>query len=94
VSGSPPRTRYVSAIGDFESAAAEEFYIAALKRMTPQQKWDVAIELWEMAVEASRSYLRSQHPDWPEDEIRATVARRIIEYHRSKGPIHMPGQPE
>jgi hypothetical protein len=81
VTGSPHRRRYVSAIGDFESAAAEEFYLAVLRRMTPEQKWQVAIELWEMAVEAARSQLRSVHPDWQEDAIQAAVARRILESH-------------
>ena len=72
---------YVSALGDFESARAEEFYLSVMARMTPEQKWITAIELWEIAVEAARSHLRSQHPDWPEADIRATIASRILDSH-------------
>lgn len=70
---------YRSLLGDFESPQAEEFYVSALRRMTPEQKWQTAFDLWQAAVEASRAYLRVQHPDWLEEDIRATVARRILE---------------
>jgi hypothetical protein len=70
---------YHSLLGDFESPQAEEFYINVLRRMTPEQKWQAAINLWQMAVEAARAHVRAEHPDWPETEVRATVARRILE---------------
>ena len=70
---------YHSLLGDFESAKAEQFYIDTLRRMTPDQKWAVAFELWEMAVEVARSGVRAQHPDWPEGRVQAEVARRIME---------------
>jgi Rv0078B-related antitoxin len=70
---------YHSLLGDFESPQAEEFYVNVLRRMTPEQKWQAAINLWEMAVEASRANVRAEHPDWPEKQVQATVARRILE---------------
>ena len=70
---------YRSLLGDFESPKAEAFYVSALRRMTPEQKWDIAIGLWEMAVETTRGYLRAQHPDWAETQVQAEVARRILE---------------
>ncbi|MGH2524025.1 MAG: hypothetical protein ACRDH2_16080 [Anaerolineales bacterium] len=71
---------YRSALGDFESQKAEEFYISVLRRMTPEQKWRAAFELWQMAVDASRAYVRAQHPDWPEARVRAEIAQRILEF--------------
>jgi len=70
---------YRSLLGDFESPQAEEFYVNVLRRMTPEQKWQAAINLWQMAVEASRANVRAEHPDWSEAQVRATVARRILE---------------
>jgi 16S rRNA C967 or C1407 C5-methylase (RsmB/RsmF family) len=70
---------YRSLLGDFESPQAEAFYVNVLRRMTPEQKWQTAINLWEMAVEASRDNVRAEHPDWLEEQVRATVARRILE---------------
>jgi len=70
---------YRSLLGDFESPRAEEFYVNVLRRMTPEQKWQAAIDLWEMAVEASRANVRAEHPDWPEEQGRATIVRRILE---------------
>ena len=70
---------YHSLLGDFESPRAEEFYITVLRRMTPEQKWQAAIGLWQMAVDASRAAVRAEHPDWPESLVRSTIARRILE---------------
>ena len=70
---------YHSLLGDFESPQAEAFYLDVLRRMTPEQKWQAAINLWQMAVDASRANVRAEHPDWPENQVRATVARRILE---------------
>ena len=70
---------YRSLLGDFESPRAEAFYVDVLRRMTPEQKWQAAINLWEMAVEASRANIRAEHPEWPEEQVQAIVARRILE---------------
>ena len=70
---------YHSLIGDFANAEAEQFYLDVMRRMTPEQKWEAAFELWEMACEASRAGVRLQNPDWPEARVRAEVAQRIME---------------
>ena len=70
---------YRSALGDFASREAEAFYINALRRMTPEQKWLAACELWQMAVDTARAHVREIHPDWDEAQARAEVARRILE---------------
>ena len=72
---------YRSLLGDFESPQAEEFYVNALRRMTPERKWQVAIDLWEMTVETTRANLRAEHTDWSEARVRAAVARRILEWN-------------
>ena len=72
-------TPYRSLIGDFANAEAEERYLDIMRRKTPEQKWAIAFELWELAVEAARCGVRTQHPDWPETQVRAEVARRILE---------------
>jgi hypothetical protein len=72
---------YRSLLGDFESPQAEEFYVNTLRRMTPEQKWQAAIDLWEMAVETTRANLRLEHPEWSEAQVQAVVARRILEWN-------------
>ena len=68
-----------SALGDFESPRAEQFYIDVLRRMTPDQKWQAAFELWQMAVDTTRARVAKDHPDWTTAQARAEVARRIME---------------
>lgn len=70
---------YQSALGDFESPQAERFYIDMLRRMTPEQKWRAACELWQLSVDAARARTRADHPIWDEAQVRAEVARRILE---------------
>lgn len=70
---------YQSLLGDFESPQAEQFYVEVLRRMTPEQKWLAAFELWELTVEAARAHVRAAHANWPETRVRAEVARRILE---------------
>jgi hypothetical protein len=70
---------YRSALGDFESEKAEQFYIEVLRRMTPDQKWQAGFELWQMAVDASRARVAKEHPDWTTAQVRAEVAQRIME---------------
>jgi hypothetical protein len=70
---------YRSALGDFESPQAEAFYIGVLRRMTLDQKWDAACELWQMAVDTTRANVAQDHPGWTMAQVRAEVARRIME---------------
>jgi hypothetical protein len=72
---------YHSLLGDFESPQAEAFYVDVLRRMAPEQKWQAAISLWVLRVEAAGAHVRAEHPDWPETQVHATVARRILEWN-------------
>jgi hypothetical protein len=81
---------YRSVLGDFASREAEEFYLAVMRRMTPEQKWRAAIELWELAVEFARAGVRSSHPDWPEVQVRNEVTRRILESHGTTARLPVP----
>ena len=56
--------------------------IAALRRMTPEQRWRAARELYWSARRLKAAYLRDQHADWSEDQIEREV-RRIFFHARS-----------
>jgi hypothetical protein len=68
-----------SALGDFESEKAEQFYIEVLRRMTPDQKSEAALQLWRMAVDTTRAGVALDHPDWTPEQVQREVARRIME---------------
>lgn len=70
---------YKSALGDFANQQAEAAYVNALRRMTAEQKYQTAFELWQMAVDTARARVRADHPEWAEERVRAEVARRIME---------------
>jgi hypothetical protein len=70
---------YRSALGEFESEKAEQFYIEVLRRMTPDQKLEAALSLQEMAIETMREGVATDHPDWTPAQIQVEVARRIME---------------
>lgn len=82
---------YRSALGDFATREAEEFYLAVMRRMTPEQKWRAAIELWELAVEFARAGVRSSHPGWSEMQVQNEVARRILEMNGTTARLPVPG---
>jgi hypothetical protein len=50
--------------------------------MTPEQKLQVALDLYYSAREIKTAGLKSQHPDWTEDTIRQKV-REIFLYART-----------
>jgi hypothetical protein len=70
---------YRSALGDFASAEAEAFYLEALRRMTPTEKWRAACGLWELAVALMRADIRGRHADWTDAQVDAAVAQRVME---------------
>jgi hypothetical protein len=42
-------------------------------RLTPEQKLDIAIRLYDSARELKAAWLRTRHPDWSETEIQHAV---------------------
>ncbi|MBN2210534.1 MAG: hypothetical protein JW709_03985 [Sedimentisphaerales bacterium] len=52
------------------------------RRMTPQQKLEIALRLNRMARELKAAWLRQLHSNWPEQQVQAKV-REIFLYARS-----------
>jgi hypothetical protein len=53
--------------------------IAALRRMTPEQRWQAARNLYWSARRLKAAYLREQHADWTEEQIEREVRRVFLQ---------------
>ena len=51
--------------------------IECYRRMTPQQRLQVAFDLYELTRTLSAQGLRYQHPDWSEQQVSEEVNRRF-----------------
>jgi len=58
---------------DDEQAAPEQ--IALFRRMSPAKRLALAEKLYWSAREWKMAWLRAQHPDWSEQQVRAEVTR-------------------
>jgi hypothetical protein len=47
--------------------------IAALRRMTPEQRWFAARRLYWTMRRHKAAFIQSQHPDWPQARVEARV---------------------
>ena len=47
--------------------------LKVFRSMTPEQKWRLALRLYDSAWELKQSAFRLQHPDWSEEEIERKV---------------------
>jgi hypothetical protein len=47
------------------------------RRMTPARRLQVASDMFDSAVELLRGYLRAEHPEWSDAEVKAEAARRL-----------------
>lgn len=56
-------------------------YIAILRRMTPQERLDKAIELTENARYLFRVGLRARHPDLSEEAFHRVYLERMAKCH-------------
>jgi hypothetical protein len=63
-------------------------YIEMLRKLTPEQKLDAAARMYWRARDAEAARLRSQNPEWTEEEVQREV-RRIFLYGSVK-----PEEPE
>jgi hypothetical protein len=63
-----------------EGPSAEQIEI--FRRMTPERRWQVARQLYWSVRRHKEAFLRQQHPEWSETEVRAEV-RRIFLHARS-----------
>jgi hypothetical protein len=55
---------------------------AILRRMTPAQRWEAARNLYWTMRRHKAAFLKSQHPDWSEQQVQDEV-RRIFAHVRS-----------
>jgi Rv0078B-related antitoxin len=56
-----------------EQTSPEQFEI--YRRMTPERRLAIAEQLYWTARRMKSSWLRSQHPDWPEEKVLREVTR-------------------
>jgi len=49
--------------------------VKILRRMTPEQRWNAARQLYWTVRRHKAAFLKSQHPDWPEEQVQAEVRR-------------------
>jgi hypothetical protein len=56
--------------------------VAALRRMTPEQRWRAARQLYWSARRLRSAFLRDRHPDWSEDQVQREV-RGVFLHARS-----------
>lgn len=48
-------------------------YVVALRRLSGEQKWRTAFELYWSARELKAAALREQHPEWTEEQVQERV---------------------
>ena len=63
-----------------EKASPEQ--IEVFRRMTPEQGWQAAHRLYWTMRRNKAAFLRSLHPDWPEQKVDDEV-RRIFSHART-----------
>ncbi len=56
-----------------EQATPEQ--ITVFRRMTPEQRWRAARDLYWTARKHKAAFLRSLHPDWTDEEVQAETRR-------------------
>jgi len=50
---------------------------AILRTKTPAERLKMAFDLWDMASRMITGYLKSQHPDWSQEQIQKETAHRL-----------------
>jgi hypothetical protein len=63
-----------------EQTSPEQF--AILRRMTPEQRWRVAHQMYWTCRRHKAAYVRSLHPDWADQRVEDEV-RRIFQNART-----------
>jgi hypothetical protein len=48
-----------------------------LRRKTEAERLQIANAMWESARKILLGVVRDEHPDWPEQQVQAAVARRL-----------------
>ena len=53
--------------------------IAALRAMTPAERWRAATDVYWSARRMKVAFVRSQHPDWSDEAVEAHVRRLFLD---------------
>jgi hypothetical protein len=61
-----------------------QIYVAALRRMTPEQRLLKAFELGDLSRDLMREGLRRRFPDAAEDQLRAIYLERLERCHNRR----------
>ncbi len=73
--------------------------IEIYRRMTGQQRLQIAFELSDLTREIVRSNVRNYHPDWTDEQVEQEVVRRfllaagILEKRECLAESYQPGGP-
>jgi hypothetical protein len=59
--------------------------IAELQRMTPEQKWNNAQQMYWDARRAQAVEVQAEHPDWSEPEVQSEVKRIFLSEAMKEG---------
>lgn len=51
---------------------------AIFRSMTPGQRWEAAVQLYWSARRLKTAFIRSLHPDWPDERVDACVRATFI----------------
>ena len=56
----------------------EGIRVGIYRRMTPEQRLAIAMQMREDAVQIVRDSVRQQHPDWDDRQMESEVRRRVL----------------
>lgn len=51
--------------------------VKVMKSKSPMERLTIAFNMWSSAKKQLTNYLKEQHPDWTEKEIKYEVAKRL-----------------
>jgi len=62
-----------------EEIERRKAYLAALRRLTGEERLTLAFELRELVMEVARAGIRAQHPRLEDEGVQAILARKVME---------------
>jgi hypothetical protein len=69
---------YTSVFGDFANEKVEAFYRERLRQMSVTQRWQIVAAMRQIAINAVRAEVRSQHAEWSEQQVNLETTRRVL----------------
>ncbi len=62
-----------------EESEGRKIYLAALRRLTGEERLTLAFELRELVMEVARAGIQAQYPHLKDEGVQAILARRVME---------------